>query len=88
MTSTGYVRRDVVAPHAGSVDRNNSADYANREKQTSLPTRGAWIEIASAKDILTALNQVAPHAGSVDRNFQYYDAPFLAAGRSPRGERG
>ena len=34
-----------VAPLAGSVDRNNYANYAQALARMSLPSRGAWIEI-------------------------------------------
>ena len=35
-----------VAPHAGSVDRNAAVPSTTAKPCTSLPTRGAWIEIA------------------------------------------
>ena len=38
-----------VAPHAGSVDRNDQRDTGRAIFRESLPTRGAWIEISTAK---------------------------------------
>ena len=39
--------KKIVAPHAGSVDRNVENPLINNAlKFMSLPTRGAWIEIA------------------------------------------
>ena len=37
----------AVAPHAGSVDRNDVAEGEYKDFFRSLPTRGAWIEIKS-----------------------------------------
>ena len=63
----GVFSDDVVAPLAGSVDRNY-ADVSNAPKTlASLPSRGAWIEI-SQTSTLTRPGHVAPLAGSVDRN--------------------
>ena len=35
----------VVAPLAGSVDRNMAKEKTEAECKESLPSRGAWIEI-------------------------------------------
>ena len=59
--------RFVVAPHAGSVDRNALGGWGRGPQGWSLPTRGAWIEISSSRCSRGVL-RVAPHAGSVDRN--------------------
>ena len=53
----------------------------------SLPSRGAWIEIA-LKGISDAKDAVAPLAGSVDRNQSAVEKALEECGRSPRGERG
>ena len=86
-----------VAPLAGSVDRNAAgatsgalwpvAPLAGSVVGTSLPSRGAWIEISrwAGKDRLAS---VAPLAGSVDRNRHHFRKRRLPRGRSPRGERG
>ena len=48
-----FIRRSAgddagdVAPLAGSVDRNSELGNALREVNTSLPSRGAWIEITT-----------------------------------------
>ena len=58
----------VVAPLAGSVDRNYPRGRAGRDCiHRSLPSRGAWIEIISAERMRAPI-VVAPLAGSVDRN--------------------
>ena len=56
-----------VAPLAGSVDRNDALENGGRMPQTSLPSRGAWIEIALS-GVIEFAGFVAPLAGSVDRN--------------------
>ena len=38
----------IVAPLAGSVDRNGWRAHGLRQAHGSLPSRGAWIEIAAA----------------------------------------
>ena len=59
----------MVAPLAGSVDRNSPVILLATMSQPSLPSRGAWIEIAQAQTV-TAAQLVAPLAGSVDRNIE------------------
>ena len=54
---------------------------------TSLPSRGAWIEIEVHQDA-AGYGKVAPLAGSVDRNDAAGAFACSHAGRSPRGERG
>ena len=39
----------LVAPLAGSVDRNSSDSTPHLDPPTSLPSRGAWIEISCAR---------------------------------------
>ena len=56
-----------VAPLAGSVDRNDGSGTMPLAAEMSLPSRGAWIEIATAT-ARWAATAVAPLAGSVDRN--------------------
>ena len=77
---------DIVAPLAGSVDRNRFW-CAHTHTPKSLPSRGAWIEIVSSL-VLTILLRVAPLAGSVDRNNDVVNDFKTYVGRSPRGERG
>ena len=60
----------AVAPHAGSVDRNDPNTLRVGQKLKSLPTRGAWIEIVPLPGVTVAVPAVAPHAGSVDRNIR------------------
>ena len=59
----------IVAPLAGSVDRNYQAEHhPDGSQPESLPSRGAWIEIFfSLMQVMTSA-LVAPLAGSVDRN--------------------
>ena len=65
-----YPRRTSrVAPHAGSVDRNQNVGYISEDGVVSLPTRGAWIEIGHHCRKYK-IHHVAPHAGSVDRNLK------------------
>ena len=47
-TSCGrwHIQSATVAPHAGSVDRNAVLNQQVAAIVKSLPTRGAWIEIA------------------------------------------
>ena len=77
-----------VAPLAGSVDRNLKRVRKAERDTASLPSRGAWIEMAK----MTAgkmRNKVAPLAGSVDRNNRSrLTGELSTTGRSPRGERG
>ena len=40
----------MVAPHAGSVDRNIVPSIQTKLRDRSLPTRGAWIEILIAEN--------------------------------------
>ena len=57
-----------VAPLAGSVDRNENLDIRPITPEESLPSRGAWIEIARRHED-QRMAPVAPLAGSVDRNW-------------------
>ena len=56
-----------VAPLAGSVDRNDVKHTVLLALGSSLPSRGAWIEIHGQGGPNTRY-AVAPLAGSVDRN--------------------
>ena len=58
---------EAVAPLAGSVDRNIVDGLREIASAASLPSRGAWIEMALGMD-LGGGGRVAPLAGSVDRN--------------------
>ena len=58
---------DLVAPLAGSVDRNSKNKNPHPCSNASLPSRGAWIEITRLS-IIQMAPRVAPLAGSVDRN--------------------
>ena len=58
----------LVAPLAGSVDRNRKwFGWPSKLDSASLPSRGAWIEIAPERPA-PGRPPVAPLAGSVDRN--------------------
>ena len=43
---TTMLGKGAVAPHAGSVDRNDKCVLYRNAAALSLPTRGAWIEMA------------------------------------------
>ena len=58
----------AVAPLAGSVDRNWPEMLPPGLCGTSLPSRGAWIEIPVLSNSASVMPCVAPLAGSVDRN--------------------
>ena len=77
----------MVAPLAGSVDRNQHAGIEADAPRQSLPSRGAWIEIWRSTGS-TSARAVAPLAGSVDRNIDPLDVVRAGGRRSPRGERG
>ena len=77
----------LVAPLAGSVDRNPYTKHYFRRQMLSLPSRGAWIEITFMM-APSNLELVAPLAGSVDRNGDVTGIGHQRVGRSPRGERG
>ena len=53
----------------------------------SLPSRGAWIEIALLRNSKHAV-KVAPLTGSVDRNSDLVSTCVKVLCRSPHGERG
>ena len=76
-----------VAPLAGSVDRNYNPLDPDKDAPLSLPSRGAWIEIASIASQSCILT-VAPLTGSVDRNPYEVRVLLGEKSRSPHGERG
>ena len=57
-----------VAPLAGSVDRNAPYFASSAAMLSSLPSRGAWIEMFCDLGFVAHEHPVAPLAGSVDRN--------------------
>ena len=57
----------MVAPLAGSVDRNITTTTTVGAQTASLPSRGAWIEM-SILPIALHPRMVAPLTGNVDRN--------------------
>ena len=77
----------LVAPLAGSVDRNRRGHQRGQPDRGSLPSRGAWIEIWQRQEPKLR-RRVAPLAGSVDRNMKTLSEKRRMVGRSPRGERG
>ena len=79
----GCIRRSP----RGSVDRNALIHTTTGTIFMSLPSRGAWIEMASFVGLIVK-DRVAPLAGSVDRNSYFTGILSLPPGRSPRGERG
>ena len=56
-----------VAPLTGSVDRNQRLTLKRIFPFTSLPSRGAWIEMLM-QERTNSILAVAPLTGSVDRN--------------------
>ena len=58
---------NTVAPLTGSVDRNGGCRNGPPAGGSSLPSRGAWIEIP-LPGRFQRRNGVAPLTGSVDRN--------------------
>ena len=76
-----------VAPREGSVDRNQKCTALHDLYCTSLPARGAWIEIAWGRPSPRP-STVAPREGSVDRNGVGPKIVHDDPSRSPRGERG
>ena len=88
MICSPFKRFSQVAPLAGSVDRNKVVFGGNISIPTSLPSRGAWIEIIPCLWMLAHERLVAPLAGSVDRNQFPRGVRAAAVRRSPRGERG
>ena len=71
-----------VAPLAGSVDRNLLCGLGAIWMMLSLPSRGAWIEIAWRARVDQAWG-VAPLAGSVDRNYETMGHPSRGASVAP-----
>ena len=87
MAGAYLILADEVAPLAGSVDRNVVARDLKAVHVASLPSRGAWIEIASIASQSCILT-VAPLTGSVDRNPYEVRVLLGEKSRSPHGERG
>ena len=76
-----------VAPLAGSVDRNPTGTSRPGGAAASLPSRGAWIEIA----LCDASNLVPGSLPSRGAWIEIPDSRLQRSeylGRSPRGERG
>ena len=78
----------VVAPLAGSVDRNFGEDEATARRMVSLPSRGAWIEMGICLPHLIPTHPSLPSRGAWIEIWMPAACPCRAAGRSPRGERG
>ena len=77
----------IVAPLAGSVDRNKEVD-SGLFKLSVAPLAGS-VDRNKTPVTLQAVASVAPLAGSVDRNRERDVLHFrLFQRRSPRGERG
>ena len=81
-----HKRLRLVAPLAGSVDRNKVEKSASVFSVVA-PLAGS-VDRNSNAFFLRKIYQVAPLAGSVDRNMPLSSAPQIILGRSPRGERG
>ena len=59
-----------------------------QEVKTSLPARGAWVEIKQRHDVATRATGRSPH-GERGLKFATLDEEgFTEEGRSPHGERG
>ena len=54
----------------------------------SLPTRGAWIEIASRNVVCRCVSSRSPHGERGLKSYTRKKAATSAASRSPHGERG
>ena len=67
----------TVAPHAGSVDRNGKMLSRCWAGKTSLPTRGAWIEIADAMVALLSAARSLPTRGAwIEILYAPMDPPY------------
>ena len=76
----------MVAPLAGSVDRNCAV--TGRMGTPSVAPLAGSVDRNHDHDNIRINIDVAPLAGSVDRNTSATSAQEKARGRSPRGERG
>ena len=55
-----YNQGKRVAPLAGSVDRNTNMIVYLWEKEKSLPSRGAWIEMTTSRVLLPCWTSRSP----------------------------
>ena len=79
----------MVAPLAGSVDRNSSWMIFLKQKRCVAPLAGSVDRNMAGAYLILADELVAPLAGSVDRNIlALVQRVVTGSGRSPRGERG
>ena len=77
----------IVAPLAGSVDRNDKEKQRFLEVEPVAPLAGS-VDRNDGSGTMPLAAEVAPLAGSVDRNLADQRTEQKYAGRSPRGERG
>ena len=77
----------LVAPLAGSVDRNALLTSSRRFLRVA-PLAGSVDRNAAVASGYANVRRVAPLAGSVDRNYLLPRQRKPGARRSPRGERG
>ena len=80
-------RKTLVAPLAGSVDRNSLTWTSSPRNATVAPLAGSVDRNIGVTDI-APVSPVAPLAGSVDRNIADAYTKECSYRRSPRGERG
>ena len=62
------IKAYMVAPHAGSVDRNPLPAFHTARSTRVAPHAGSVDRNISLWDAYQEMQAVAPHAGSVDRN--------------------
>ena len=77
--------KTIVAPHAGSVDRNHSFVNNYFAKILSLPTRGAWIEISQRITVLFGATGSLPTRGAWIEMSKVADMNATAASLPTRG---
>ena len=77
-----------VAPHAGSVDRNERYYGIDGVAYVVAPHAGSVDRNNATNATGGSQPHVAPHAGSVDRNNAIVGECVPHISRSPRGERG
>ena len=78
----------LVAPLAGSVDRNMGTDLMAARDEGSLPSRGAWIEIYRERKEKKPMQLSLPSRGAWIEISRKEKPMSKYKSRSPRGERG
>ena len=75
------------SPHGERGLKSSNLRFKQASALVSLPTRGAWIEIAGCNCCFGGCSGRSPHG---ERGLKYADARYWTCtpGRSPHGERG